>query len=71
MMRIKLEVVAGSSEEDRPVREPKAPPLWTGNGDVDYICGNCEAVLAAKMRKGQIKNLVLQCPSCGKYNKFP
>ena len=71
MMKIKLEIVPGPSEGSPPVGESKAAPLVTGNGEFDYICGQCEAVLAAKMRQGQIKNLVLQCPTCGKYNKFP
>jgi DNA-directed RNA polymerase subunit RPC12/RpoP len=71
MMKIKLEIVKKSSEEAPPVRESKAAPFIRGNGDVDYICGNCEAVLAEKMRIGQIKDLVYQCPTCGKLNKFP
>ena len=70
-MKIKLEIVNESSDENPPVRESKAPPIWRGNGDVDYICGNCEVILAEKMNPGQIKNLVLQCPTCGKHNKFP
>lgn len=71
MMIIKLEVVDEYSEENKPVRERKAPPIWTGNGDIDYICGNCEAVIAKSMRMGQIKNLKLDCPTCGKLIKSP
>ncbi len=71
MMKIKLEIVPGSSEGTPPVRKSKAAPFVRGNGEIDYICGHCEAVLAEKMRLGQIKNLVFQCPTCGKKNKFP
>jgi DNA-directed RNA polymerase subunit RPC12/RpoP len=71
MMRIKLEIVPGGSDGAAPARESRAAPIWRGNGEVDYICGHCEAVLAEKMHLGQIKNLVLQCPMCGKHNKFP
>jgi len=71
MMRIKLEIVPGGSEGGDSARESRAAPIWRGKGEVDYVCGNCEGVLAEKMELGQIKNLVLQCPTCGKYNKFP
>ena len=70
-MKIKLEIVPGGSEETGSVKGFKAAPFIRGNGEFDYICGHCEAVLAEKMRRDQIKNLVLQCPTCGKYNKFP
>jgi DNA-directed RNA polymerase subunit RPC12/RpoP len=71
MMRIKLEIVPGGSEEGALVKEFETAPVFTGNGDVDYVCGHCEAILAKNMRLDQIKNLVLECPKCGKYNKFP
>jgi DNA-directed RNA polymerase subunit RPC12/RpoP len=71
MMRIKLEVVPGGSEDSDWTRESRAAPVWRGKGEVDYVCGHCEGVLAEKMELGQIKNLVLQCPRCGRYNKFP
>ena len=71
MMRIKLEIVPGDPEVTGPVREPRAAPVSRGKGEVDYVCGHCEAVLAEKMDLGQITHLVLQCPSCGRHNKFP
>lgn len=70
-MKIILEIVPGPSEGTPPVRESEVSPFIKGKGEIDYICGHCSAVLAEKMRRGQIKNLVLQCPKCGKYNKFP
>ena len=71
MMRIKLGIVPGGSEGTGPVREPRAAPVFRGKGEVDYVCGQCEAVLAEKMDMGQIIHLVLECPSCGAHNKFP
>jgi DNA-directed RNA polymerase subunit RPC12/RpoP len=70
MMRIKLEIVPGGSKENGLPKGPKAAPILRGKGEVDYICGHCEAVLAEKMELGQIKDLVLECPTCGKHNKF-
>ena len=30
-------------------------PLFRGNGDTDYVCGNCASI----------------CPACGAENEFP
>ena len=70
-MKIKLEIVAEGSEGRAQVKEFKGAPVFKGDGDIDYVCGHCHAVLAANMRQGQIKNLVLECPMCGRHNKFP
>jgi len=70
-MRIKLNVIPKPSEGTRTVIESKVSPAFKGEGDSDYICGNCGAVLAEKIRRGQIKNIVIHCPKCGQYSEFP
>ena len=70
-MEIKLSVIPEPREGNRTVIESKASPAFKGEGDVDYICGNCGAILAGKLRRGQIRNIVVHCPKCGQYNEFP
>ena len=38
-----------------------------GEGDVNYLCGNCGRVLVNGAREDQIRNIVFHCP-CGSYN---
>ena len=70
-MRIKLATIPKPPEGTRTVIESKVSPAFKGEGDSDYICGNCGAILAEKIRQGQIKNIVMYCPKCGQYNEFP
>lgn len=70
-MEIGLSIVSKPREGSRTVIEPEVAPAFKGEGDVDYVCGNCGAVLAEKLREGQIENIVIHCPKCGKYNEFP
>jgi predicted RNA-binding Zn-ribbon protein involved in translation (DUF1610 family) len=39
-----------------------------GEGDTNYICGNCGNIILKNVIKGQIKNIVFECPTCGEYN---
>lgn len=49
----------------------KVPPLFKGKGNIDYFCGQCEALLAKRVWDASISNIVVQCPSCLCYNNFP
>jgi len=71
MMKIKLKIIPEPSEGTRTVMKPKVVPAFKGDGDTDYVCGQCGVVLADKMRQGQVQNIVVRCPKCGKYNEFP
>lgn len=44
-------------------------PLIKGNGKADYICGMCKSVLAEGVELGQIKNVILRCYMCKRYNQ--
>ncbi len=47
-------------------------PLFRGNGDTDYLCGNCGAVMAANMGPNQHVIVdVATCSACGAENEFP
>ena len=49
-----------------------AKPLFRGNGDTDYLCGNCGAVIAASMAPTQHVIVdVATCSACGAENEFP
>ena len=46
-----------------------APPvLIASTNTVDYVCGDCGAVLM-HAEEGQVHNLVIHCTECGSYNK--
>ena len=47
-------------------------PLFRGNGDTDYVCGNCAAVIASGM--GPTQHVIVDttiCSACGAENEFP
>lgn len=49
-----------------------AKPLFQGNGDIDYVCGNCGAVIASRM--GPSQHVIVDktvCAGCGAENEFP
>jgi len=46
-------------------------PLFKGQGNINYLCGKCEAKLAERVWNLSISNLVVKCPYCQSYNDFP
>jgi len=69
-MKIKLNIIPKPREGSRTVIESKVSPAFKGEGDMDYICGNCGALIAENVHRGQIRNIVVHCPKCGQYNEF-
>jgi len=49
----------------------KVPPLFVGKGNIDYHCGQCNAVLAKYAWILSISNIVVECPVCHSYSEFP
>jgi len=45
-------------------------PIMDGKGNIDFLCGNCQFVVAKKIWKRSLMNIVTKCPSCGTYNEF-
>lgn len=46
-------------------------PLFSGDGDVNFICVKCHAIIAERVWKLSITNLVAKCPSCHSFLEFP
>lgn len=46
-----------------------AIPLMIGTGEHDFLCGACRNVVCAGIDRGQVKDIVLQCPNCDSYNR--
>jgi predicted RNA-binding Zn-ribbon protein involved in translation (DUF1610 family) len=46
-------------------------PALRGEGDVDYLCGNCGAVIVEAVDRGQLQQLAFKCPSCVRYSELP
>jgi hypothetical protein len=72
MPSIALKVInpPSTSVEHQTLRDSR--PLFRGNGDTDYVCGNCAAVIAASM--GPTQHVIVDttiCPACGAENEFP
>jgi ribosomal protein S27AE len=46
--------------------------LFRGNGDIDYLCGNCGFTIASGMAPAQRVMLDrAACSACGATNEFP
>jgi hypothetical protein len=70
MPQIKLKVVRDASSPPPWTAPPGAGPLFTGNGDTDYVCGVCDFIIAARMGAGQrVASIETECPCCGAVNE--
>lgn len=49
----------------------KVPPLFLGDGNLDLLCGKCQALLAQSTWHPCISNIIVDCPSCHAYNEVP
>ena len=46
-------------------------PALRGEGDVDYLCGFCGAVIVEAVGRGQLQQLAFKCPTCVRYSEPP
>jgi len=69
---IKLKVIP------EPDPNTRAVFIYDGEGTIMFqgyvtgvalVCGNCSSPLVAGMNQEQIKNIVLKCKNCGKFNE--
>ena len=68
----RLNLVKKPSHMSRAVIHSKDTlPLFKGEGNTDYLCGRCGAILAKHAWKFSISNVVVECPSCESFNEFP
>ena len=69
--KIELKIIPKPEPETRTVLVGKVLPVFKGKGNVDLLCGNCKAILGEDVVRGQIQNIVVQCPICKFYNEIP
>lgn len=70
MRQIKMKIIKQTEVGNRPILRPgpELDALVKGEGNIDYICGNCGKVLYEKINKGQVTEIVVKCPVCGELN---
>jgi hypothetical protein len=56
---------------DRTIIIGQVLPALRGEGDVDYLCGFCEAKIVEGVDRGQLQQLAFKCPSCVRYSELP
>lgn len=72
MPSVTLKVTLHASEADEQELHADGRPLFRGNGDIDYLCGNCGFVIVAGF--GPRQHVIVDnttCPTCGATNEFP
>ena len=70
---MKLNVIQEPESLSRSIvhgRGSKVPPVFTGEGNINYQCGRCGVVLAERIWKLSLSNVVIQCPACESYNEI-
>ena len=70
MPEMKLPTIPQPDEGTRAVLQSNKAPMIKGGGEYSYQCGNCGAFLIEGIEKGQIRNIVILCPRCGRYNEL-
>ena len=71
-MKERLKTVEKPSPRVRAVIFSKGKfPIIEGKGNIDFLCGNCQTILAKNVWRLTLINIVTKCPSCGTYNEFP
>jgi hypothetical protein len=74
MPRINCRIIAEPQEATRPIYKKnngnKIEPFIVGTGDIDYICGRCDNIIAQNVSQSQIaSDAVFQYPNCQAFNE--
>ena len=73
LARVNCRVTPEPQEGTRPIYRKyssKIEPFIVGRGDVDYICGKCNNIIAKNVSQGQIAaDIVFQRPNCQSFNE--
>jgi len=56
---------------DRTIIIGQVLPALRGEGEVDYLCGFCEAKIVEGVDRGQLQQLAFKCPTCVRYSELP
>ena len=46
---------------------PTGHPVMTGQGDTNWLCGECDLVLLFNVDEHHLHNVVIKCPQCGSF----
>lgn len=74
--KIKLKVIPEPDPNTMSILEPSGKileeksPISIGDGDTDYICGECDWLLLSGIEEDQVQSMVFKCPNCGAYNSI-
>ena len=72
MPTIVLKLTPAPSDTGLEQAPQSAGPLLRGNGDTDYLFGNCGFVIASGIRpKQRVAVDTATCSACGAENEFP
>ena len=86
MRRVELDVIPKPDSHVSPYCMPdNAPSITTESANVEYLCGDCESVLAELPYQYTLSDVmdkigelgeeedinIMQCPECESYNEFP
>jgi DNA-directed RNA polymerase subunit RPC12/RpoP len=73
-VRINYRIIPEPQEDTRSIykkNERKIEPLIVGEGDLDYICGRCDNVIAQSVARSQIaSDAEFQCPYRQTFNEI-
>jgi len=67
----KLDLVLKPDPSRMTLLEAAVTPALTGDGDTDYTCPGCDAIVVSQIKPGQAGNLVFRCARCGTYGAVP
>lgn len=69
---IRLKLIKKPAHMSRAVIHAKETlPLFRGEGNNNYLCGQCGVILAEHTWKFSLSNIVVECPCCQSFNEFP
>lgn len=72
MPSIVLNLVDNPAETTERELGGRSGPLFRGNGDIDYVCGNCGFAIVSGFSANQhVIADTAACPACGATNEFP
>lgn len=72
MPTIVLNVTDSATGTEKSEPDGSSGPLFRGNGDIDYVCGNCGFVIVSGFSANQhVIADAATCPACGATNEFP
>ena len=68
-----MRVISNPPDRTRPflAPAPNVGPVIKGNGNMTYLCGECETSVLETVEYNQVRDLVVKCKKCGSYLDIP